>query len=248
MAIDRICWNCRYFDHDNEMSTYSGKCRRHAPRGIDANSFVTDATRNSHRVQMGRVDNGIMTSAQSPVRLYITQGVQVLPTANGAGFQGDGCFPFTIGGGHKIAKIHVSSLMMNVGAAIVGSNPVFKIGIYTVDQSTDTLATTLEIPIPAEYVGVAGNLTPNFFHFDYSLPALWPEINVENGGLWAAKFILESGDQNVIGEIDNTIVSAELDYYGENPTDERLFPWIIEGNDFWCGEFQTNSGTIPALP
>lgn len=246
--MSRICWDCRYFDHDDTMGTYSGKCRRHAPHGVDANTFVTDATRNAHRVQMGRVDNGIMTSAVSPVNLYITQGIQVLPVSNGSGFAGDGCFPFTIGGGHRITKIHVSSLLMNTGAASVGANPVFKIGIYTVDESADNLATTLQIPIPPAYVGIAGNLTNHFFHLDYPLPNPWPDYDIPNGGLWAAKFILESGDSNIIGEIDNTIVSAELDFYGSDPSEQRLFPWVTSGNTFWCGEFQKNSGVIPVLP
>lgn len=246
--IDRICWNCRFFEADDELATYSGKCRRHAPRGMDANSFATDVTRNSHRVQMGKVDSGIMTSAVSPVNLYITQGIQVLPVSSGNGFAGDDCFPFTIGGYHKITKLHVTSLLMNVGAASVGENPVFKIGIYNVEETADTLGTTLEIPIPAAYVGIAGNLTNNLFHLDYPLPTPWPETPImPNGGIWAAKFILESGDSNVIGEIDNTIVSAEIDFYGTSPTDERLFPWITEGNTFWCGEFQKNTGDIPVL-
>ena len=246
--MTRICWNCRFFDHNDELGTYSGKCRRFAPKGIDANSFVMDATRNAHRVQMGRVDNGIMTSAQSPVNLYITQGIQVLPASDGAGFAGDGCFPFTIGANHKIAKVHVTSLLMNVGAATVGANPVFKVGIYIIGESSDTLAHTIEIPIPAAYVGIAGNLTNHFFNIDYPLPTPWPEIPISpNGGIWAAKFILESGDSNVIGQIDNTIVSAELDYYGDDATETRLFPWVTEGNTFWCGEFKLNPGTIPVL-
>lgn len=242
----RICWNCRWFEADDTQGTYSGKCRRHAPRGFDSNSYVGDVTRNSHRVQMGRVNNGIMTSAASPINTYITQGVNVLPTANGSGFAGDGCFPFTIGPGHKLTKIHVETLLMNTGAATVGTNPVFKMGIYTVDESTDTLVNTLEIPVPAADVGIAGNTTNNMFSVDYTLATPWPESEL-GVGLWAMKFILESGDENIIGEIDNTIVSGELDFYGPSPTDERLFPWIIEGNTFWCGEFQKQTGTIPVL-
>ena len=68
------------------------------------------------------------------------------------------------------------------------------------------------------------------------------------GGIWAAKFILQAGDPNIIGEIDNTIVSAELDYYGAVNTDYRGFPIITEGNIFWCGDFDANAGAIPVLP
>lgn len=245
--LNRICWHCRFFDHNNQMGTYSGKCRRHAPKGIDSNSFVTDATRNAHRVQMGIVDAGLMTPAISPVALYITQGVQVLPTSSGNGLKGDDCFPFTLGAGHRVSKLHITSILMNTGAATVGENPVFKIGVYTVDLDTDTLQTTWEVPIPVAYVGIKGNRTNNFFHYDYSLPLPWPEVPFENGGTWAAKFILEDGDPDIIGEIDNTIMSAEIDFYGADSSDYRLFPWIIEGNTFRCGEYQFNTGIIPAL-
>lgn len=243
----RLCWNCRYFEHDDSLGTYSGKCRRHAPHAIDANGLATDFTRNSHRVQMGRVDEGIMTSINSPVALYITQGIQVLPTSGGAGLAGDNCFPFTIGGGHRLSKVHVSSLLMNTGAASVGANPVFKIGLYIIGETTDSLQTTLEIPIPPEYVGVAGNLTNHFFNYDYVLPTPWPDPPLPVGRLWAAKFILEAGNANVIGEIDNTMIAGELDYYGTE-YQHAAFPWIVAGNTARCGKFKQNNGVIPALP
>lgn len=245
---DKICWNCRFFEADDTQGTYSGKCRRYAPSGVDANGYTTDFTRNSHLVQMGRVDEGIMTSIDSPVITYITQGVQVLPTAGGAGFAGDNCFPFVIGRGHRLAKMTVQSLLMNVGAATVGSSPVFKIGIYAIEQSTDTLIHTIEVPIPPANLGIAGNLTPNMFAFEYSLPIPWPPSSFPDAQMWAAKFILESGDSNVVGEIDNTIVAAELDYYGTAENAIIAFPWIIAGNTEWCGDFQKNSGEIPVLP
>lgn len=246
--MSRICWNCRYFDHDDSLGTYSGKCRRHAPRAVDANGLANDYTRNSHRVQMGRVDEGIMTSVDSPVALYITQGVQVLPTSGGAGLAGDNCFPFTIGGGHRLAKVHVSSILMNTGAASVGANPVFKVGLYVIGETTDTLMHTVEIPIPAAQVGIAGNLTNNFIQLDYTLPTPWPDPPSDVGRLWAARFILESGDPNIIGEIDNTMIAGEIDYYGMEPYAPAAFPWMIEGNVQRCGQFLMNSGTIPALP
>lgn len=197
---------------------------------------------------MGRVNSGIMKSAQSPVNLYITQGVNVLPVSNGLGLAGDGCFPFVIGGGHRITKFHVTSLLMNTGAATVGTNPVFKIGIYRVDANSDVLLTTLDIPIPPAFLGVAGNTTNNLFNYDYTLPVPYPDPAFTTGVLWAPKFILQSGSPDIVGEIDNTLIAFENDFYGDTATDQKLFPWVTQGNEFWCGQFKRNPGTIPAMP
>lgn len=245
--MERLCWNCHFFEHDPELNPYSGKCRRNAPKGLDANTLYVTGQQQAHLFKLGLIDSTIFKSADSPLNLFANaESPFTLPMSDGNGFNANGCFPLFTTPAHKVTTVSFQCSLVNTGAATVGDNPILEIGVYAVTANADVLAFLVEIPIPPASVGVAGNTTDNLVLVHHNIPVPLPEGGGV-GGTFAAKIHLYSGDENKIGEIRNPFLATEIEEVSETYAGPA-FPWISRGNIDWCGEFKQSVETVPPLP
>lgn len=241
-----ICWNCKYFEHNNEQGIYSGRCRRHAPRGVDMNGFGTFETAIAVRLQAGIVGATIFKAASDPLLALNYDSSATMPTGKSAtGYEAHDVFPLLVPAGYKAVSAVFCASLVNTGAATVGAAPTMDIELYSVVAGSVALVGTGTIVFDQADVGVEGNTTPQFVKKTVNFSLLYPDLGNK---LIAIGVKLVDDDEDLISEVQDPMVCIEASKNLSVDLDEYPFPWVVNGNIVGCGEFEQNNDVIPPLP
>lgn len=242
--MDEICWNCQHFEHNSALGPVSGRCRRHAPRGLDVNGLLQSAFFSPYNVQMGK-PSGVVYVFGDAVELWGDYGTASSKTT-GYGAEVwpmipamyDSAANTLIRGGTFVASL------VNTHAATKSETVIVLVDLFEQNGTARNLLETYEWEIDGDDVGVIGNVVENFvcIHKNFG-----PILEPVGGKLIGAAIHLVDNDPDYVGEIKNPMISLELT--NSPPINiDNAFPWILSGNVEMCGEFRPKAGTIPELP
>lgn len=248
--MERICWNCKFFQHDDSGGAFpnGGVCRRYAPQGRDTNGLA--ANKQLIEVQFGIVDETIYKAANSPLPLFLNQqATAALPCiAAAGGYNANTIWPWLNDGNWTLEGMRVMASLANTGAATVGANPVLQIEAYIVDGTTKTLYHTVDLELGAgDTVGIEGNVTDSLCRWLVTdlYQANATAMHAPAFGGFAVK--LTDDNPDLIGEIRNPMLSVLLSRYVPAITN-ATFAYLQRGDSMQCGDFVPTTGSDPALP
>jgi hypothetical protein len=251
--VERICWNCKFFEADDPETLLTGVCRRHAPRGVDFSSYGLPEQTDS-RIDIGHcLAAGTMVGDALIPLFNLGAGDALPPTchaANGTGMNANDILPLELPSPWRPVRAYVSASRLNTGAASVGANPVLKIQPISIEGDSQIPGETIEIICDGADCQAHDTGTDNFVDFQYVFPLTNPVLS----GLVGFRATLDGTSEDEIAQVRNLKIGLLLaDNIGSagapNPiTSKAKWAVISLGNTDFCGEFEKAIATIPPIP
>lgn len=255
--MTRLCWTCKYFVADNPATLLSGRCRRHAPAGLDYLTYKF-ADRAMCHLEFGAMDPaGDVFGDGALVPLYQNANVAGAPScfpSDGDGWNDPVVNPFMIPFHGRITKVHLAWARLNTGAPIVGTAPILQIQHVEVRGTTQySNPDVIRIPIPPEHLQPRDTLTDNYHSISIS-PDLMKDLTVNALSQGPVGFRVDctAANSNRIYQFRLLKIAFLLtDWNGVDispPSSLEKWAYIDDGSINKCGEYVPAISVVPPIP
>ena len=237
------CWSCKFFKQEGSLPTSNhGRCRRHAPLGLDYFGLV--AAMDQRRHDAASVKSDLLVGSAPLYRSgQDSIGLPIVPASGG--FNADSCYPWVFIPGDEVEQIEIQLARANVGTATVGDVPKLKLELVAIYADSQSVIRTIDLDIDRTKVGVSGATEDYEIKLSYHLGGESFQMPTVSFGF---RLKLDETDNNVIAEVRNPNVCVITKRYDNIAPSSTKFAHIEPATTSWCGEYVRSDKPVPDPP